>query len=114
MEDAVRARLTELLALAEKGDAAAAAGYVVYRGPDEARKWKDVCDYTKDPEKTQVDSVLRRIAEIRKAGPLVPDGFERKTEGEGEWLALKYKAGDKPVLFAFLAVKGTYALGDID
>jgi hypothetical protein len=113
-EDAVRARLSELLALAEKGDAAAAAGYVVYRDPDETRKWKDVCDYAREGDRMPVDSVLRQIGEVLKSGPLAPQGFQRDTESEGEWLILTYTAGERRVAFAFLAIKGTYALGDID
>jgi hypothetical protein len=113
-EDHVRSRFGDFIAAAGRGDGAATAPIILYRGPDETRKWKDVCDWSRESDRPFVESAIRRFAEIRKAGPLRPKGFRREKESEGEWLILLYEAGGQPVSFAFLAVGDSYALGDID
>jgi hypothetical protein len=114
IEAAVRARFAELLEAQKAGDNSKLAPFVVYRGRDEGRKWKDVCNYVGDEDKVRVDSFARQLGEKLAAGPIVPESFSTEKESEGEWLLLHCKSGGKEVTFAFLKIKDTLAVGDID
>jgi hypothetical protein len=114
IEAAVRARFTELVAAQKAGDPAKLAAFVVFKGRDESRKWKDVCNYTGEEDKVRVDSFVRQLNEVFVDGAPVPESFSTEKESEGEWLLLHCKAGEKKVTFAFLKLKDTLAVGDID
>lgn len=118
-EDAVKKRLQELFDIAKGGDFAAAAGYVVYHGPDKARDWKDVCSYGDENEKRRVDSVCRKIKErLEKHDGFAFTKFRTEKESEGEWLLweVTFGKGDstRKAMFACLEIKGNYAVGDVD
>ncbi len=38
-----------------------AASLIVYRGSNEQRKWKDVCNYSNEKEKQYIDNICTRI-----------------------------------------------------
>jgi len=114
-----RKSLLELFDFCGSGDYEKAAEYIVYRGPDETRKWKSVCDYGNAEEKKQVEGVCGRI----KGYLTISDRFElgqftTEEESEGKWLVWEviFFAGEKKekVYFAFLQVGERYAVGDID
>lgn len=96
-----------------------AAKFIIYRGDDEKRAWKDFANYKNSEEKEGVDNVCLRINRtINQDTNFVITKFETYAEREGKWhiLHIDYmKKGEiKKVAFAFLFVKGRYGLGDID
>lgn len=115
----VKKRLLELFDRCKVDDYAAAAPYIVYRGPDKEREWKDVAHYDQPQEQKGIISVCRRI----KRYLLMSDGYDfgRFTvddESEGVWhvweVFFKTSAGRETRYFAFLKIKDQYTLGDID
>ena len=118
-EEQVKKRLKELFAICKSGDFSKADEYLVYRGKDQDRKWKDVYDYSNANESTRVDNTCRRIKrDLDVYGPYEITKYTVKTESEGEWniLEVTFKDGEQSGkrLFAFLKIKGNWALGDID
>lgn len=115
----VKARLTELFDLCRRDDLDAAAAYFVYRGPDDSRKWKDVYHASDSMERAEVKDICLRIKSYLDTS----DGYEFgaikvEREREGEWHALEvsFRQGNekKKAIFAFLRIKGRFAIGDID
>ena len=96
-----------------------AAPYIVYRGEDTVRKWKDAADYTKAEDKKGVDEVCFRINQAVKQDEHYRfTGYRSETESEGTWhvitVAYRKKGVERKADFAFLLIKGRYRLGDID
>ena len=118
-EEKTRESLEQLFSLCASGDFEKAAGYIVYRGSDESREWKDTCTYSNEEEKEQVNSVCARINEYMAGGSRYSfGGFSTEEEPEGEWLALEVSftspGKQEKAIFAFLEIGGRCALGDID
>ena len=96
-----------------------AAPYIVYRGDDKKRNWKDIADYNKPDEKKGVDETCIRINETvnRDTAYTIIKYFTEK-ESEGTWhvLIVRYnkKGTQRDVAFAFLKIRNQFALGDID
>lgn len=117
--EAVKERLLELFDLCKAGEHDKAAAYFVYRGPDKQREWKDVLKAGNPQERKAVESYCERIKGYLDASTGYDFGeFKVERESEGEWNVWEFifKHGDqsKKVYFAFLKVKGKYAIGDID
>ena len=110
----VKSSINALLDLVKKGDNRGAAGLIAYRGKDKARRWKDVCNYDDDYEKVYVDKTCEQIKKILALGELKYLEFESEKESGVEWLIWKVQAGEKKKVFAMLAIKDGFALGDID
>jgi hypothetical protein len=114
----VKGRLVELFELAKDDKYSDAASYIVYRGMDESRKWKDVYDYENAKDQEDVVNICSRIKTyLEIGGDYEFRKFKTETESEGEWFIWEvsfYKLEDKRVYFAFLKIKGKYCLGDID
>jgi Tfp pilus assembly protein PilX len=96
-----------------------AAAYIVYRGADKKRAWKDFVNYSNADEKTETDAIGKRVN--RTAGQddnYMITKYVTEKESEGTWhvLIVSYKAGgeDKKAAFAFLKIGTRYGLGDID
>ncbi|MFN8243513.1 MAG: hypothetical protein U0X40_05610 [Ferruginibacter sp.] len=103
----------------EQGSFYKAASYIVYRGEDNKRKWKDFANYRDAAERKAVDEVCLRInATINRDPAFRITGYQTQKESEGTWHALTVsytvEGESRSLLFAFLYVKGRYALGDID
>ncbi len=116
---AVKKDLMKLFKSCKAGRYAEAAGHIVYRGPDAKRKWMDIYDYSQPTERTEVEGVCGNIKELVKESDAYEfSRFFEEPESEGRWLVweMKFKKGAKQgaVLFAFLKIKGRYAVGDID
>lgn len=118
-DEILKTRLTELFDLCQRDDLEAAAAYFVYRGPDKSREWKDVFNASDSEERSAVESICSRI----KGYLDMSDGYEFgavkvEREREGEWHALEvsFQHGEKTkkAVFAFLLIKGQFAIGDID
>jgi len=94
-----------------------AAQYIVYRGEDESRKWKDFANYEDEKEKQYVDDVCYRINTIIGGGDIEFGKFSTEDESEGTWYVQEVKYGQdfqKTAIFAFLKIGDRFALGDID
>jgi len=115
----VKTRLTELFGLCKAGDSDAAAGYFVYRGPDESRKWKDTYRAEDAAERAEVKDACARIKSYldeSQGYTFGPVRVERESEGQWRIVEVSFRQGEETrrVLFAFLPVKGQFSIGDID
>lgn len=116
---AVKTRLVELFGLCKTKGINAAAAYFVYRGPDKGREWKDTYRATDPAERAAVEDGCARIkgyldqSESYTFGPVK---VEKESEGDWHVIEVSFKQGEetKKVIFAFLPVKGQFAIGDID
>jgi hypothetical protein len=96
-----------------------AAPYIIYRGDDKARSWKDFANYNNPVEKEGVDAVCIRINEsVNRDSSFTIEKYVTKKESEGTWyvLMIKYtkKGVAKKAAFAFLKIGKRFGLGDID
>jgi hypothetical protein len=96
-----------------------AAPYIIYRGSDEKRTWKDFANYSNTQEKKGVDDVCTRINEsVNRDSSYRIVKYITKKESEGIWhvLMVSYiKNGtEKKAAFAFLKIGSRFGLGDID
>ena len=95
------------------------APYIVYRGTNEKRAWKEPANYANEDEKKGVDEVCYRInSQVNQDTNYVVLDFNNGNEKEGKWyiLTVSYvkKGQQKTSYFAFLRINGRYLLGDID
>ncbi len=111
-------RLHKLFVLCFTDNYKAASKYIVYRGADTTRKWKDVYDFENEDEKKEVISVCKEIKSyLEEGGDYELTDFSEEEESEGIWYVwlVEFKKGShKKVHFAFLKIGKKYALGDID
>lgn len=113
----VEGNLSKLIkACSDKGgDYSRAAGLVVYNGPDRNRKFKDLVSADGD-DRSILNSTCYRISKLmngKKSYTLMK--FDEEAESEGTWYIQTVKFdGEKTAQLAFLDIKGTMALGDID
>ena len=117
--ETVQTRLTKLFDICRRGDADAAAAYFVYRGPDQSRKWKDTYRATDPLEKAEARDACQRIKGYLDASQGYEFGkvkVEREREGRWQVLEVSFREDGliKKVLFAFLPIRGRFAIGDID
>ena len=96
-----------------------AAPYIIYRGGDKKRAWKDFANYSNAEEKKGVDAVCIRINEsVNRDSSYKIIQYITQKEGEGTWhiLMVSYKKNnaDKKAAFAFLKIGSRFGLGDID
>ena len=116
----VKERLIELFELSKEGDYTVAASYVVYRGPDEAREWKDVCNTENEEELKDVMGICFRIkGYLDESTGYTFEEYSTEEESEGVWCVWEvlFEREDKEpkkVYFCFLDIDGKYAIGDID
>ncbi len=115
-EARVKKQLEQIFEWVKADDCARLANHVVYRGKDQARRWKDTSRYDVAEERGVVDGVCRRIAGYARKGYPVYVGFKTKRESEGQWLVLsaRFEPEGKERHFAFLEISGRLAIGDID
>lgn len=115
-EAAVKARLEAFFAAVKEGPARAAP-FIVYRGADEARRYKAPAKYEGD-EQRQVDRVVERAMGHLAAGPPTYEKSEARSKGAEKWVAwhLTFGAGDaaKKALYAFVETPSGWLLGDVD
>jgi hypothetical protein len=113
-------RLLTLFDLCQSGRIDEAARYFVYRGADKFREWKDTYRASDSAEKAEVrDACLRINGYLDKSNEGYQFGeIKVEREQEGEWnvieVSFKHDGQIRKVLFAFLSIKGQYAIGDID
>jgi hypothetical protein len=117
--EVVKRDLLELFKLCKSERYSEAARYLVYRGPEKKREWVDVYDYKNLVERREVEGVGKGIRELLdQSDSYKLSRFFVESESEGKWHVWEttFHRGDKhgKVNFAFLKIKGHYALGDID
>lgn len=97
------------------GDYSGAAGLVVYNGSDKARKYKDLASAEGD-DRSILNSTCYRISKLMNGkNSYTLMKFDEEPESEGTWYIQTVKFdGNKTAQLAFLDIKGTMALGDID
>ena len=116
----VKERLLELFDLSLESNYSEAASYCVYRGSDESREWKDVCNYEDEEDIIEVKGICIRIKKYLDESIEYNFGeFSTESESEGVWNVWEViftKDNDKQnkVYFCFLNIDGKYAIGDID
>ena len=96
-----------------------AAPYIIYRGDDTKRKWKDFANYSNADEKKQVDAICERINRTANQDTAYSiTQYITETESEGTWhvLMVNYKknSAERSIAFAFLRIGKKFGLGDID
>jgi len=104
---------------AELGAFYKAAPYIVYRGDDKKRSWKDFANYNNPAEKKGVDEICLRINEtVNRDSSYKIVRYTTEKESEGTWhilmISYKKKGAEKKAAFAFLKIGGRFGLGDID
>lgn len=97
-----------------------AAAYIVYRGADKTRAWKDFVQYNNKDEKEETDAICKKVnrtANLEGSNYTITKYFTEK-ESEGTWhvLIVSYTAEGiiKKAAFAFLKIGKRFGLGDID
>ncbi len=97
-----------------------AAPFIVYRGEDQSRKWKDIANYSLPEDKKGVDEVCERINRTANQDSLNYRiiKYHTETESEGTWhvLLVNYtrKGTQRTTAYAFLKIGNKFALGDVD
>ena len=111
-------RLHKLFILCFTDDYKDASKYIVYRGSDTSRIWKDVYNFENEDEKKSVIDVCKRIKSyLEEGGDYELSEFTEEKESEGMWYTwlVEFKKGsNRKVYFSFLKIGKKYALGDID
>jgi hypothetical protein len=115
----VELRLAGLFDICQSDKLEDAASYFVYRGEDKTREWKDTLHADEPADKAAIVGICRRIKSyLDESTNYSFDNIQVQRESEGEWHALTvsfYQNNKrKKVIFAFLLIKGQYAIGDID
>lgn len=105
--------------VSELGTFYKAAPYIIYRGDDKKRNWKDFANYNNNDEKRRVNEVCERINQTaNQDSSFKIIKYFTETESEGTWHVLmvtyKRKGTDKTTAYAFLKIRNKFGLGDID
>lgn len=96
-----------------------AAPYIIYRGDDQKRNWKDFTNYSNTDEKQRVNEVCERINRTaNQDSSFKITKYITETESEGTWHVLmvtyQRKGAEKTTAYAFLKIGDRFGLGDID
>ncbi len=107
--------LIKIFELCKKTDDKALADYIVYRGDDEARRWKDTYKANNKEELASVAG-MRYLIQSRYLGmgDYAFANFFQEEESEGVWNIWEVHFNGKPVFFAMLKIGDRFAIGDID
>lgn len=96
-----------------------AAPFIIYRGDDKKRNWKDFTDYNNTAEKKRVDGICERFNRtVNLDSGYTISKYFTETESEGTWhvlmVAFNVNSTEKTAAFAFLKIGDRFGLGDID
>lgn len=97
------------------GDYSGAAGLVAYNGSDRDRKYKDLAS-AEGQDRSILNATCYQLSKLMNGkNSYVLTQFQEEPESEGTWYIQTVKFdGDRTAQLAFLDIKGTMALGDID
>lgn len=115
----VEAAFETIFKAVQSGDKTLYHTFFVYRGSDQQRAWKDYLNVGNAEEKLQADKMwAEMMVMMQGATSYQVKKYFTETESEGTWhllvVNIKRESGDEENTFAFLQVKGGYAIGDID
>ena len=114
----IKSTLIELFEYCANNNYNGASKLLAYSGEDSVRRWVDTYDYSNDSDKKDIESLCKEVKSIVvSGGEFEFTEFTTKKETEGVWniwLVEFQKGSKKKAYFAFLKIKGSYALGDID
>jgi hypothetical protein len=118
-EGEARARLEGFFDAVRAGGGARAAGFVAYRGADEARRYRDVAGYTEDADRRQVDRLVQKTAAWLALGAPSLSSPEARTKGTEAWVAWRVAFGQgtppkRTAVFALVKTPKGWAIGDVD
>ncbi len=117
-QEAIKKTILTIFELCQQNKCDQLAPYIVYRGKDSKRKWKDTYNSKSKEELEQVQNICYRIQELQKYDGYEFSKFITQEESEGKWyvwkLTFNTKETQKISYFAFLNINGGYAIGDID
>ncbi len=111
----VKDRVQQLMQLAKGNDAAQLAPALVFKGEDEARKWKTALDAKQPGDLKMAENEMKRI--IRALEGCNDMQFEKiisERESEGQWIVQPVTCGSKKIHFAFLLINEQLLLGDLE
>ena len=115
---AVRVRLEELFQHIRTGDLEKAASYIVFRGKDTARRWRDVLHYADEHDRKELERVAKVLKEFLKQTGSSYHYQVFLFDPEGPWYVwnLSYDLGGNTpsVAFAFKKIGNNFCLADID
>jgi len=115
-QERVESNLSKLVkACSDKGgDYSGAAGLVAYSGSDRDRKYKDLAS-AEGEDRSSLNKACYQISQLmNKKNSYTLMKFEEEPESEGTWYVQTVKFDGGTAQLAFLDIKGTMALGDID
>lgn len=114
----IKSTLLDLFEYCANDNYSKAAQYLVYIGQDTIRRWADVYDYDNSDDQKEVVGLCHEIKRlVENGGEFEFTEYNQKKETEGLWCiwTVEFQKGSqKKAYFAFLKIKGVYALGDID
>ncbi len=117
-EDRVKARLVALFDLVRQDKTEEAAEFVLYRGADPARAWKDVSKPENPAEKDRVEGACAEIKALLALGPPTFVKFQAHAEEEGLRLTWMVAFGTgkeaKTHSLSFFETPAGLALSEID
>ena len=103
--ESVGERLQKLFVLSFTDNYKTAAKYIVYRGDDTSRAWKDVYNYYNEDEKKAVIEICKRIKNyLEMGGDYELSEFTEDEESEGTWYTwlVEFQKGDKRKVYFYI------------
>jgi hypothetical protein len=115
-EKEIKIRVDSLFSYARNKAAESFAMHTVYRGDDSKRKWKDVYDPADADELKSAKDMMEQFKKAMNGCNYREfDNVKQDKQSEGVWYIYTFACGhSKKIHLAFLKIKGSYALGDID
>ena len=118
-EELVKKSLEKIFECAKNENYEELAKYIIYRGDDETRNWKDYANYNDEFEAKQVRNGCTIIKSYLDESDKYEYGsYYTEVESEGEWNIMKVnfikEDISKTVEFGMLFIKDEFRLGDID
>jgi len=115
---AVAESFQKVLEICQSKSAADLAPYVVYRGPDKERNGKDVCNYTNEQEKQEINTIFSQFKDWDLTTYKIKEYMtQKKSNGtmlHGLSISYQLDGESKEILVAFLKINENYAIMDID
>lgn len=117
-EEQVKMSLEKIFKYTKDANHEKLAEYILYRGKDETRNWKDIADYNDPFEKQQVQAAANIIFNHVDGAEYKFGKYETEEESEGEWnvIHVTFTKNEKEntVIFSMLLVNGAFRLGELN
>jgi hypothetical protein len=111
----VQDKVEKLISYAKENKVKEFTGSIVYRGEDEARRWKTAMSMNDTAEAQRVKEFIDEVNFYIQNCPDRTFGEIRtESESEGTWIIMPVSCSTSIVYFAFLKINGDLLLGDID